>query len=494
MNKKIMIPVIVLIVIITVLVPILIIMFLSVPKFPIIGERKAIVLCSANDFYPTEADDDFNGGIDSNFDSSSGNWTYIGITGVGDYSPSIGNESVGSLFIMSSDSINPQLVDSMFKLNFSEHYDLLNYAYYNMTAKVFIQSVVPLEGNGVRVGLNWVNATGGIVRSDWSEYIVTPTEKWIEFGITGVCNNQTGNEITDLELNLHVNGTLSPIIDQIYFDDVKIDRWIAVNITNPTDPNPPPSSIDSDGFPAQALHVYWILKDHGYTDDNIFLMLYHKNDPIIDIKAGDGIANDLIGAIIDVEDDHVNASRFKQELNITRAGSFASQINSKDQLIIFMTDHGSNGVLLDGNATFHFESDNSYITEFEFYDLVKLIDCERMMINVDACFSGNFLNQNVNIGNSWYNLPNCLFVSSSSNVFSWYWINNKNGDGFAGSWFFHQFWERLDQNQTINNAFNAAINFIPFGRGVPLLVSQLPLMHDNLGISMTWSFISDPPL
>ena len=66
-----------------------------------------------------------------------------------------------------------------------------------------------------------------------------------------------------------------------------------------------------------------------------------------------------------------------------------------------MTDHGSNGVLPDGNATFHFEADNSFISEFEFYDLVKNINCDRIMINVDCCFSGNFLNQNVNIGTSW---------------------------------------------------------------------------------------------
>jgi hypothetical protein len=117
-----------------------------------------------------------------------------------------------------------------------------------------------------------------------------------------------------------------------------------------------------------------------------------------------------------------------------------------------------------------------------------------MIINLDCCFNGNFLNQNANIGASWYDIPDCLFVTASSNVFSWYWINNKNGDGFAGSWFFHQFWEQLDQNQTINNTFTFAINFIPFNRGVPLLISQMPLMFDNMGINITWSFNSDPPL
>ncbi|MHA1669033.1 MAG: C13 family peptidase [Promethearchaeota archaeon] len=459
-------------------------------------ERKAIILCSANDFYPTEADEDFNGGIDSTFDTGTGNWTYEGDTGVGDHSPVVGNESAGSLFVMSSDNTNPQLVEGSFKLDYEEYYNLQEYAYYNMTAKILIQSGVPIEGPGIRIGLKWLNSTGGLIRSDWSTFKNLPTLKWLELQVNGTCNNETDNEISRLELNLEINATLNPVVDKFYFDDVKIDRWIAVNLTNPTDPgpNPPPSSVDSDGFPAQALQVYWILKDHGYIDEHIFLMLYHTNDPVIDIKAGDGILNDLNGAVIDVENDDVNASRFKHELNVSKSDSFASQITQKDHLIIFMTDHGSNGVLPDGNATFHFEADNSFITEFEFYDLVKNINCRRMMINVDCCFSGNYLNQNTNIGASWYAIPNCLFVSSSSNVFSWYWVNNVNGDGFAGSWFFHQFWEQLDQNQTINNAFNFAINFVPFNRGLPLIVSQKPLMHDNMGINTTWSFISDPPL
>jgi len=342
------------------------------------------------------------------------------------------------------------------------------------------------------VGLRWSNPSG-VVRTDWSNGLLATSGQWEMLQVSGVCNNATNNEITQMQLILAVEGTMTHN-DEVFFDDVKVDKWIAVYNTNPTDSSPPPSRIDSDGFPAQALHVYWILKSHGYIDDHIFLMLYHTNDNVIDIKANDLIANDLIGAVIDVENDDVNSSRFKQELNVSISGSFASGIIPKDQLIIFMTDHGSNAVLGDGNATFHFEADNSFITEFEFYNLVKEIDCERMMINVDSCFSGNFLNSNKNIGSSWYDIPNCLFVSASSNVFSWYWISNNNGDGFAGSWFFHQFWEQLDKNQTISNAFFFAVNFIPWNQFNPLIVTQMPLMYDNMGINTTLSFNSDPPL
>ena len=494
MKKKVMIPVIILIVFIAILTPILIIvcLFGGNPDIQDAGERKAMILCSANDFYPTEADDDFNSGAESNFSSDTGRWVANFTNGYGGVDSVPGKDgNLGAMHLIANTVPEPNgTVSFELTYNWTKYHTLYEFAYYNLSAWVNIPTSVGLPG--ARVGLRWLNQLN-IVRTDWSEGKLTTGGQWELISVSGVCNNASNNLISQLQLVLAVQGMMNHN-EQIFYDDVKIDHWIAVNVSNPIDPNPPPSSVDSDGFPAQSLHVYWILKDHGYTDDNIFLMLYHKNDPIIDIKAGDGIANDLIGAIIDVEDDDVNASRFKQELNVSKVGSFASQIDSKDQMIIFMTDHGSNGVLLDGNATFHFETDNSYITEFEFYDLVKLIDCERMMINIDACFSGNFLNQNMNIGNSWYNLPKCLLISSSSNVFSWYWSNNKNGDGFAGSWFFHQFWEQLDQNQTVNFAFNFAINFIPFGRGLPLIINQRPLMHDSLGINAIWSFISDPPL
>ena len=494
MKKKVMILVLIIIVVFAILTPILIVVFLmgGKPPIQITGERKAMILCSANDFYTTEADDDFNSGAYSNFSSDTGRWIFNFTNGYGGVDSVPGKDgNPGAMHLIANTFPDPNgSVSLELTYNWTKYHTLYEFAYYNLSAWLNIPTSVGLPG--ARVGLRWLNPLG-VVRTDWSEGKLTTAGQWELISVSGVCNNATNNLITQLQLVLAVKGTMTHN-DEVFFDDVKVDHWIAVNVTNPIDPNFPQSSVDSDGFPAQALHVYWILKDHGYTDDNIFLMLYHKNDPIIDIKAGDGIANDLTGAIIDVENDNVNASCFKEELNVTKTGSFASQINPKDQLIIFMTDHGSNGVLLDGNATFHFESDNSYISEFEFYDLVKHIDCERMMINIDACFSGNFLNQNNNIGNSWYNLPKCLFVSSSSNVFSWYWINNKNGNGFAGSWFFHHFWEQLDQNQTVNFAFNFAINFIPFGRGMPLVISQMPLIHDNLGINMTWSFTSDPPL
>jgi len=469
-------------------------------KEPLPGERKAIILCSANDFYESESEDEFNGSPDADFTTPTANWTHGDTLSNSflEWSP-FGNKTPGSLSVR---PLGPGPLNASLTYNWSDYYPLKEYALYNISVSVQINSSIDIVGNGARVGIQWLDSSNKIMRTDWSVYISTTGNKWKNINIFGACNNETGNEILRMKLILAFEGDFvgAGPLDSVHYDDVLVDRLIAVNLTDPTDPDPPPSRINSDGFPAQALQVYWILKGHGYTDENIFLMLYHTGDDVIDIDAFDIYTNDLnrsgVLADIDVENDDVNASRFKQELNKSISGSFASGIRQRDQLIIFMTDHGSNGVLPDKNATFHFEADHSHITELEFYNLVKEIDCARLMINVDCCFSGNFLNEKKPIGQSWYNLPNCLFISAASDVFSWYWINNRNPDGYAGSWFFHPFWDQLDQNQTIVNAFNFAFNSIPttFPPKPPVGVIQNPLMQDNLGINNSWSFNTEPSL
>lgn len=465
---------------------------------PYPGQRKAIIVCGANDFYGSEFEDEFNGSPDANFVINTGNWTFIDreMNSFHEWS-SFGNETLGSLYIKPTGPAG--LINASLTYNWT--YPLYEYALYNVSVSIQINETGNFVGNGARIGIQWLNSNDIIVRTDWSTYLSTTGNKWRRINMGGVCNNETANEIFKMKLILAFEGEFMAAgpTDSVHYDDVIVDRLIQVNLTDPTDPDPPQPGKDSDGFPAQALQVYWILKGHGYTDKNIFLMLYHTGDDVIDIDASDIYTNDLnrsgVLADIDVENDDVNASRFKEELDVSIAGSFASGVHSKDQLIIFMTDHGSNAVLPDKNATFHFEADNSYVNETEFYDLVKLINCERMLICVDCCFSGNFLNDNKNIGQSWYNLPNCILISAASNVLSWYWINNKNPDGWAGSWFFHPFWEQLNQNNTIGNAFLFAQNFVPksnFPRSVALI--QNPLIKDYLGVSNTWSFDGIPQL
>lgn len=492
MKKKVVIPIVAVIIIGATVVSVLFLILLNQAPIELPGERKALLVGSANDFYESQPDGDFNDGGDSSIDLSPGNWTFGGVDCSGEYS--VFGIPPGSLIIY---TLLDTPVVGNFSLDYSEHYSLTEYALFNITADVFIQSDISLGGTGVRLGLQWLNSTGETVRVDWSDGITNITNNWFVMNLTGVCNNETNNEITDLNLVLSVNASFPDMLPNkaVYFDNIKIDKWISVNTSAPVEPPPSPGGINSDGFPAQVLQVYWILKNHGYTDDNIFLMLYWKNDAdgLVNIYRNDGILDDTIGAVIDVLDDDVNASRLKHELDPSIQGSFANSIKPNDYLIIYLVDHGSNKMFPNGSATFHFESDKSFITEFEFYNLVKEITCSRMMINIDCCFSGNFLNSDPNVGASWYNIPNCIMITASSNAPSWYWINNANGDGWAGSWFFHAFWDKLDHNVTIDTAYNNAINFAPFNQA-PLIIVQNPLMYDNMGVATTLSFNSDPPL
>ncbi|GAG71262.1 unnamed protein product [marine sediment metagenome] len=461
---------------------------------PTTGARKAIILCSANDFYKSEEDGDFNGSEDSEFDGETSRWVWgnqtNGYGGPDNHYPGInGTDGVLQLIATLTGYVNLEYI-----FNWTKFYPLFEFNAYYLSAWVNISdnagnpTVITPPGAGVRIGLRWLNSSNDIIRTDWSKGIYDTSAQWFFLNTTAICDNSTENEITQLHLVLAVEGDMIGG-DWVLFDNIRLERWFP-----PPIPIPPPSKTDTDGFPAQALQVYWVLKNHGYTDDNIFLMLYHKNDAIIDIYANDSISNDLTEVVIDVEDDNVTASRFKQELNISTPGSFTSDINLNDQLIIFMSDHGSNKEISGGNATFHFEADDSYISETEFYNLVKQINCKRIMINIDICFSGNFLNQNSNIGQSWYDIPNSILITSTTDDFAWFWRDNSNGDGFAGSWFFHQFWKQLNQSQTIGDAFNLASNFIPAGQVKSIFEIQSPLIQDNLGTKDVWSFTSNPPL
>ncbi|MFX1236842.1 MAG: C13 family peptidase [Promethearchaeota archaeon] len=467
--------------------------FLVVPPLNV-DNRKAIIICGANDFYGYETEEGFDGSPDSDFSGDTGNWIPGGEGEIDINTIDIGIDP-GYLYF--KPTIGGE-INANCTFDWTDLYALEENAYYNITTWVYLNTFDPVvDGLGARIGLHWYNSTDHEVRTDWSENLNNTQGVWTPLSIAGICNNHSTNDIAGLKLTIAFEGIGMTIEDIVKYDLVQVEKWRAVNASNPTNPLPPtPTHLrDSDGFPAQALQVYWKLRNNGYSDDNIFLMLYYENDTNgIDIYLNDGVPNDLVGAVIDVANSSVNATRVKHELNSSIPGSFASTLKPSDQLIVFMTDHGSNQVLPLGNATFHFEADHSYIEELEFYDLIKEITVERMLINVDCCFSGNFLSENASLGNSWYNLPNAVFVSSSSNNPSWYWRNCQNGDGFAGSWFFHIFWEQLGQGESIINAYNIALGFIPYGQGLLLDMVQKPLIQDNLGIASTWAFGGNPKL
>ena len=204
------------------------------------------------------------------------------------------------------------------------------------------------------------------------------------------------------------------------------------------------NAYNIDSFPAQSLQAYWVLKDLGYSDDEIVLMLYHVNDDFIDVD-GDG-HNDLQDALIDVENEDVTKERLYEELR-----NLATIIDDDDELIVYLVDHGEHHSKT--SASFLFEV-GSALTEQEFAEWLNEIRCEKMVVLLDFCHSGNFASSLIE--------PGRIIVASAAgnNEAYYYWEAgnmlseaNKEIFGNAGSVFFHPFWKMIKEGRTIEEAY-----------------------------------------
>ena len=239
MSKKKLIPTIV-IVITLVLIVGLVTLFIPFEKKPTEeGTRKAIIVCSANDFYGSEEEPDWDGSPDSTHEMPPGTWNFTGVFSDSDWT-SFGNTTLGSLVVRpAGPGFN---ISASYTFNWNSFYYLTEYAFYNISTKVYVNSTLPSPIPSARVGLQWLDSNDQIVRTDWSNWTIDidlDINKWIPINAMGVCNNESGNEIVKLKLILYVEGFAAGPDDELYYDDVIIDRWIQVNLTDPTDPDPP---------------------------------------------------------------------------------------------------------------------------------------------------------------------------------------------------------------------------------------------------------------
>ena len=67
------------------------------------------------------------------------------------------------------------------------------------------------------MGLRWLN-TVEVVRTDWSNDLLATAGQWIQINLISICNNVTTNLITELQLVIAVEGTMTHS-DEVYFDD-----------------------------------------------------------------------------------------------------------------------------------------------------------------------------------------------------------------------------------------------------------------------------------
>ncbi|NVM02163.1 MAG: hypothetical protein HWN67_07495 [Candidatus Helarchaeota archaeon] len=329
-----------------------------------------------------------------------------------------------------------------------------------------------VPGFGAYIGLVWLNSTNHSIGSTFSQNNFIGTNPW---------TTDTLLALPSVDAPAAAVG-FSPVLVQdglgdSYFDDIKIS-------VKPN-PNASTGNIIYDGFPAQAIQAYNACRNYGFDDDHIMMMI-DTGDQGVNIHATDSILNDysyhknLYPGCYDYEEENVTKANFTREMNVSISGSWASKIKSNDDVLIYMIDHGT--FINAADAVFHFVRSGNTINEAEMKALLDNIKCKRLALFVDCCFSGNFIDS--------LNASNRILVSAAGpNRLSWYWTMAKP-QYWAGSWFFHPFWEDLNNGLTIQQAFTNASNYVPWGQANPVAIIQIPMVIDASGLLSSWN----PPL
>lgn len=195
-----------------------------------------------------------------------------------------------------------------------------------------------------------------------------------------------------------------------------------------------PNASDVNAYPYQILQAYDVLKSQGYEDDNIYLFLYHLNNNI-----------NTNGVVIDYENENIKNSTF---LNIIR--SLSNEISYNDSVLIYIVAHGNR---CGYNTMITFENNDS-IKQDVLIKNIKLLNCNKIIILLDFCYSGNFISS--------LKASNKLIITASDGSHQawnyWDWTNLTGEDktiyGDSGSAFFHPFWYSLKYNGDYVTAFN----------------------------------------
>jgi hypothetical protein len=215
-----------------------------------------------------------------------------------------------------------------------------------------------------------------------------------------------------------------------------------VVIANTWNDFPKENATDVDAMPAQALQAYLVLKNGGFTDSQIELMLYHPNNTLIDVD-GDG-TNDLIGAMIDSENYLVTKETLRASID-----ELLKEAGKNDEVTIYIVAHGE---LVGGSVGFSFESGYT-VTSKEFEGWFTNSTCKRLNIFLDFCYSGNFARSLAKAGRR------VIYAAEDSREewFYWSWRDLLNETdratfGNSGSAFFHPFWKKFSEGSTVYEA------------------------------------------
>lgn len=109
-----------------------------------------------------------------------------------------------------------------------------------------------------------------------------------------------------------------------------------------------------------------------------------------------------------------------------------------------------------------------------------------MTVLVDTCYSENFITS--------LSANNRILVSASADLVAKWWVEADPPDQpYAGSWFFHPFWERIDAGDSIRTAYNYTCGTVPtqVSQFADMTVQQIqdPQLDDYVGDASTYSFV-----
>ncbi|HEC76586.1 MAG TPA: PKD domain-containing protein, partial [Thermoplasmatales archaeon] len=256
---------------------------------------------------------------------------------------------------------------------------------------------------------------------------------------------------------------------------------------------------DMDGFPAQGLQAYYTLKANGYPDDHIIFMLWHDNDNYVSIYGGH---NDLLGPPPkiggpneppEIDYDHntplPSGVNNWYELLQYNVNWLASNVGPDDEVLIYLINHGNyNNTTKKG--VFCFEDGSPVLPEDVFDDWIDNISCKRMTILIDTCFSGDFIDAPIDPGfdSGIDDETNRILVSAAGDCAGWYYLLSSE-DNWAGSFFFHPFFEKINRGESIRDAYEYACSYVPPGEFMNLSESQNPQLIDNIGDSNKYNFV-----
>ncbi len=256
------------------------------------------------------------------------------------------------------------------------------------------------------------------------------------------------------------------------------DKWALICVSA-NDMGASDQYQDRDCFPAQGLQAYYSLKNRGYDDEHIILMLWHDDEvtsPTYDCEPGDdddgfdeyisiydgtnnwlygqdGIKGNSDDPIIDVDNMNVTKTTLQQQIT-----NLSNLVTRDDHVLLFFVNHGRKYGTPE-RCHIYFEDDTNgpagQYLDSETLDLwLDQINCKRMSIMVDMCRSYNFINFSINFTKE----ANRLIIGASGDInniaHAWF---DATSTHFAGSWFFHPFWERIKAGDNVERAYQCAI-------------------------------------